>query len=73
MATPDHFLQPFSTATDESVDLHQVAHEFRQEVEYRQAFETYCQWYYATAEQHRVELATMANDIPFLNWFWRRG
>ena len=61
-----------STTVSAAVELQQVAYEFRQEVRHREAFEAYCQWYYATAKQHCAELASMKNDIPLFSWFWRR-
>lgn len=64
--------EPSSATASEAVELQQVAYEFSQEVQHRQAFEAYCQWYYATAEQHRAEQAAMENDIPLFSWFWRR-
>ena len=54
-----------------AIELQQIAYEFRQEVQYRNDFEAYCQWYYATATQHQEELASMKNDIPFFSWFCR--
>ena len=55
----------------DSLALQQVAYEFRQEVQSREAFENYCHWYYAQAQQNRAELTAMANDIPLLAWFKR--
>lgn len=67
-----HSFEPSSATASEAVELQQVTYEFRREVQHRQAFEDYCQWYYAIAQQHRAELAAMENDIPCFNWFWRR-
>ncbi|MDV3353420.1 hypothetical protein D0962_12990 [Leptolyngbyaceae cyanobacterium CCMR0082] len=64
-------LEPPATNVGESIQLQQIAYEFRQEVRYRDDFEAYCQWYYDTAEKHRTELAAMKNDIPFFSWFCR--
>lgn len=64
-------IEPASTNVNEAIELQQVAVEFRQEVHYREEFETYCQWYYSTAEKHRAELAAMQNDISISSWFWR--
>ncbi|NEP17393.1 MAG: hypothetical protein F6J97_10880 [Leptolyngbya sp. SIO4C1] len=66
---------PDATAdVTEAFELQQVASEFRQEVDYRDAFERHCRWYADAAEQHRAELAAMQRDIPILHWFlgWRR-
>lgn len=62
---------PSQNDVGEAIELQQIAYEFRQEVRYRDDFEAYCQWYHATAAQHRAELAAMKNDIPFFNWFCR--
>lgn len=51
--------------------LQQVAYEFRHEVRSREAFEEYCRWYYAQAEQNKAELASMEHDIPLFAWFNR--
>lgn len=47
--------------------LQQIAYEFRQEIQYREAFEAYCQWYYEQAKQHQAEYAQMKHDIPLLD------
>ena len=60
-------------AVSETIQLQQVAYEFRQEVRHREEFEAYCDWYYATAAKHQAELAAMENDVSPFNWFWRRG
>ncbi len=65
-------LESTPDAVGETIQLQQIAYEFRQEVRHREDFEAYCQWYYATAEQHRAELVAMENDIPLFSWFWRR-
>ncbi|MEO1351194.1 MAG: hypothetical protein AAFW84_20695 [Cyanobacteria bacterium J06635_15] len=59
---------PTSNSAD-VLELQQVAVEFRQEIEHREAFEGYCQWYDETARAHRKELASMQRDIPILDWF----
>ena len=51
----------------------QLAHEFRWELDQRQAFDDYCRWYEAIALQNQQEVASMANDIDIRSWFrWRR-
>jgi hypothetical protein len=49
----------------------QAAQEFYREVRYRENFNNYCQWYYATAEQHQKELQEMRGDINIFGWFLR--
>ena len=63
--------EPSQNDVGEAIELQQIAYEFRQELQYRDDFEAYCQWYYAAAAQHRAELAAMKNDIPFFSWLCR--
>lgn len=53
----------------EILKAHQLTREFHQEVEYREDFNQYCQWYYETAERHRQELEKMRGDINIFGWF----
>ncbi len=55
----------------ETLEAHQIAKDFYREVEYRQDFKNYCQWYYETAQRHRDELQKMRNDFNFFGWFLR--
>lgn len=64
------YLEHFPNRSHDPLALQQVAYEFRQEVEYRDAFEAHCQWYYAQAEKNQAELASMKNDIPLLSWLY---
>ncbi|NES82128.1 MAG: hypothetical protein F6K10_12395 [Moorea sp. SIO2B7] len=52
---------------------YQLAYDFSQEVEHRQEFEDYCQWYYFTAQSHQEELEKMRGDINIFRWFSRRN
>lgn len=45
------------TIVDERIARHQLRREFTYEVDQRRAFEEYCAWYRATAQQHQRELA----------------
>lgn len=63
---------PEPTPTAEIFQRHQVVREFYDEVKYRQEFELYCQWYYATAKQHQQELQKMQGDFNIFAAF-RRG
>ncbi|MEM9818635.1 MAG: hypothetical protein AAF827_19800 [Cyanobacteria bacterium P01_D01_bin.6] len=56
----------------EVFELHQMAYDFHQEVDSREAFEAYCDWYEQTAACHRQELDAMKHDIDLLGMFWRR-
>lgn len=55
----------------EVLEVHQLSYEFRAELQYRQEFEQYCQWYEAIAAQNRRELQTMQSDINVLGFFTR--
>jgi len=56
----------------EALELHQAAIDFQRELEHRQAFEDYCQWYYRLAEQNRAEYLAMQNDAGSFGW-WRKN
>jgi len=47
----------------------QLAFEFRREVEYRQEFQDYCQWYAQTAMQHQQDLQKMRGESNLFRWF----
>jgi hypothetical protein len=55
----------------EVFQAHQLTQEFREEVEYRQSFDHYCQWYAAISEQNRQELKKLQGDFNVLGWFYR--
>lgn len=62
------------TPTPQAADIfttHQLGHEFRQEVEYRENFKQYCDWYHFTAELNQRELHKMRSDINVFGWFNR--
>lgn len=65
------YLDHLPNSLYDPLTLQQVAYDFRQEVRSREAFEEYCQWYYAQAEQNKAELAAMEYDIPLFAWFNR--
>lgn len=54
----------------EILQIHQMAQDFRREVEHREQCEAYCAWYDQTARQHRQEWATLQQDPYPLRWFW---
>ena len=62
-----------SQPTVEVFELQQIAQDFHREVQYRQEFEQYCQWYYQTAERHRQELEAMRGNINLFNWFSKQA
>lgn len=57
--------------TIEDLETYQITHQFYEEAQYRHDFEAYCQWYYATAEQHQKEAESMKNDLNIFGWFCR--
>jgi hypothetical protein len=71
---PEQFPQIFPTPPP-AADIfatYQLTYEFRQELQYRQEHERYCEWYRLTAEQHRHHLQKMRGDINLFGWFCRR-
>ncbi|QQE63422.1 hypothetical protein GFS31_00870 [Leptolyngbya sp. BL0902] len=63
-------LEPSQEVTEYLI-LHQAAQDFRLEVEYRQQFEAYCQWYYQTAAENQASLDQMQGEINLRSWFSR--
>ncbi|MGB3239847.1 MAG: hypothetical protein WBB29_16245 [Geitlerinemataceae cyanobacterium] len=59
-------------AVDEAFAVHQTSQEFHREVQYREELESYCQWYYATAEANRQELVKMRGELNIFGWFLRK-
>ena len=57
---------------EDALELHQAAIDFRREVEHRQAFEDYCQWYYRLAAQNQAEMQAMAKDANSFAWLLGR-
>ena len=62
-------IPPSSPAAEEILISHQLAFQFRREVEYREEFKNYCQWYRETAAQHQEELRKMQGDINIFRCF----
>jgi hypothetical protein len=46
-----------------------LSFQFHQEVEHRQAFADYCQWYETIAQEHQGELERMRQETNFFQWF----
>lgn len=69
------YLSPRSLATPQDViehlELQHIAQEFRLEVEYRQQFEEYCEWYYRTAAQNYRDYVQMQSEPDVREWFSR--
>jgi hypothetical protein len=66
---PRGFSNPQETV--ESLELHQMAQEFHLEVEYREQFDAYCEWYYRVAREHQEDHARMRLEPNLLSWFNR--
>ncbi|NJO09943.1 MAG: hypothetical protein HC873_10085 [Leptolyngbyaceae cyanobacterium SL_1_1] len=56
----------------EAFELQQIARNFRKEVDHREAFAAYCQWYYQTAAENQKASASMQKKPDLFGWFWRR-
>ncbi len=67
------YLSPRSLATPQDViehlELHHFAQEFRLEIEHRQQFEAYCEWYYEVAQQNREDYQCMQGEPNLREWF----
>jgi hypothetical protein len=74
MMLPNEFPQgaPIPQDVAQNLESAKVTREFYHELEHRQAFDGYCQWYYQTAERHRQELTKMRGDINIMGWFNRK-
>ncbi|MEM8641306.1 MAG: hypothetical protein AAGG51_21185 [Cyanobacteria bacterium P01_G01_bin.54] len=72
MSEPCHFLVPAPPPVVEGFATHQLAWEFRHEVEQREAHQAYCDWYDQVARQHQEELERLRGDWNLLGWFVRR-
>lgn len=62
---------PLPPETEDVFAVYEVAQDFHQETQLREAFANYCRWYDRIAEQNRQEFAAMQNDINILRWFYR--
>ena len=60
--------QPLS----EALITYAFTRNFYREVEYREEFEQYCDWYYRTAAANQAEFQRMKGDINLFGWFNRR-
>jgi hypothetical protein len=56
---------------EEGFANYQTTRQFYQEVKTRSEFQSYCEWYYTTAEQHRQDLEKMRGEINIFQWFRR--
>lgn len=67
------YLSPRSLATHQDViehlELHHFAQEFRLEVEHRQRFDAFCEWYYRTAQQNQQAFQRMKAEPNLREWF----
>ncbi|MBD6615843.1 hypothetical protein FNW02_08375 [Komarekiella sp. 'clone 1'] len=57
---------------EETFATHQTTHQFYQEVKTRLEFQSYCEWYYTTAERNRQDLEKMRGELNIFQWFRRR-
>ncbi|WP_414620256.1 hypothetical protein [Calothrix sp. CCY 0018] len=61
-----------SSQIEETIAASETAHEFYREVEVRSEFNSYCEWYRATAKSNRQELEKMRGELNIFQWFRRR-
>ncbi|WP_199305855.1 hypothetical protein [Pseudanabaena sp. FACHB-2040] len=65
---------PFQIPAQNAIEIlqvHQMAQDFRREVECREQFAAYCDWYDRTALQHQQEWAAMQKDVQLRGYFRR--
>ncbi len=71
------YLSPRWLATPQEVTeylhLHQAAQDFRLELEHREHFEAYCQWYAQVATENKLDLDRMRSELNLLTWFNSRS
>lgn len=72
MSEPLSYFLPAPPPAADSFATYQLAYKFHREVQQRQEFELYCDWYRQTAELHQKELQKMQGDINIFGWFCRR-
>ncbi|HEY9736787.1 MAG TPA: hypothetical protein V6D06_10910 [Trichocoleus sp.] len=53
----------------EILQVHQMAQDFRREVEQREQFEAYCAWYNHVSLQNQLDWAAMQKEAQLLDWF----
>ncbi|MBE7380129.1 MAG: hypothetical protein F6J95_001800 [Leptolyngbya sp. SIO1E4] len=58
--------------TIELLELHQIAHEFRQEQAHREAWQAYCRHYEELAQQHQQDHAAMQAEPNLFAFFWKK-
>ncbi|MGA7932878.1 MAG: hypothetical protein WCA35_04805 [Kovacikia sp.] len=63
---------PLSQPILEALEVHQVTQEFRWEVQYREEFDRYCEWYRMTAKKNQQELQKLQGDLNLFGWFCRK-
>jgi hypothetical protein len=66
------WLIPKPQSNPEVLVAYELIRQFHREVESREEFDRYCQWYRAIAAQHRQELEKMRSDINLFGWFCRK-
>lgn len=72
MSNDLRWFAPQPQPVPEAIIVHELTREFYREVEHREEFDRYCQWYRLAAEQHQRELQKMRGDINLFGWFCRK-
>lgn len=60
---------PAAQTVRDTFAAYQTTSQFYREVRSRHSLNVYCQWYYTTAERHRLELHQMRGELNILSWF----
>ncbi|PSN19544.1 hypothetical protein C7271_06800 [filamentous cyanobacterium CCP5] len=67
--------QPSPPEAADILVVHQLAQDFRLEMDHRERLEQYHLWYCQVCQQHQQELEAMAAETNLLAWFrqlWRQ-
>jgi hypothetical protein len=71
-SSPLRWIAPIPAPTAEGLVAFELTREFYREVDNREEFERYCEWYRSTAKKHQQELEKMRRDINLMGWFCGR-
>ena len=58
---------------EETIAASETTYQFYREIEVRSEFQSYCEWYHATAKSNQEEFERMRGEPNIFQWFRRRG
>ena len=68
-----YWLVPNPEPAIDNFAVYQTTREFYREVEVREEFEAYCQWYEQVSLEHQRDLQKMRREANFFSFFRRRS